>query len=92
MNETRQCLLLRAQNGEQDAWKDLTDLYRPLILGWLRLDLRLDRCARRFIRHARPHQGPQHAAVGPTCVGSCHGERRVGLIDCAKQAWRRRMR
>jgi RNA polymerase sigma-70 factor (ECF subfamily) len=35
MNETRQSLLLRAQNGETDAWKDLTDLYRPLILGWL---------------------------------------------------------
>src|SRR5262245_31420937 len=35
MNETRQSLLLRAQNGETNAWKDLTDLYRPLILGWL---------------------------------------------------------
>src|SRR5215469_4074047 len=35
MNETRQSLLLRAQTGEQDAWKDLTDLYRPLIIGWL---------------------------------------------------------
>jgi RNA polymerase sigma-70 factor (ECF subfamily) len=35
MNETRQSLLLRAQAGEQDAWKDLTDLYRPLIIGWL---------------------------------------------------------
>src|SRR3954454_14488887 len=35
MNETRQSLLLRAQTGEEDAWKDLTDLYRPLILGWL---------------------------------------------------------
>src|SRR5262245_57299230 len=35
MNETRQSLLLRAQIGEADAWKDLTDLYRPLILGWL---------------------------------------------------------
>src|SRR5262245_31758713 len=35
MNETRQSLLLRAQTGEADAWKDLTDLYRPLILGWL---------------------------------------------------------
>jgi RNA polymerase sigma-70 factor (ECF subfamily) len=35
MNETQQSLLLRAQNGEQDAWKDLTDLYRPLIIGWL---------------------------------------------------------
>jgi hypothetical protein len=30
MNETRQSLLLRAQNSETNAWKDLTDLYRPL--------------------------------------------------------------
>src|SRR5881394_4096227 len=35
MNETRQSLLQRAQAGETDAWGDLTDLYRPLILGWL---------------------------------------------------------
>jgi RNA polymerase sigma-70 factor (ECF subfamily) len=35
MNETRQSLLFRAQNGEENAWKDLTDLYRPLIIGWL---------------------------------------------------------
>lgn len=35
MNETRQSLLFRAQTGETNAWKDLTDLYRPLILGWL---------------------------------------------------------
>ena len=35
MDETRQSLLLRAQIGETSAWKDLTDLYRPLILGWL---------------------------------------------------------
>lgn len=35
MNETRQSLLFRAQTGETDAWKSLTDLYRPLILGWL---------------------------------------------------------
>ena len=35
MDETRQSLLLRAQAGEEDAWKDLTDLYRPLIIGWL---------------------------------------------------------
>ena len=35
MNETRQSLLFRAQTGEENAWKDLTDLYRPLILGWL---------------------------------------------------------
>ena len=35
MNETRQSLLLRAQTGQEKAWKDLTGLYRPLILGWL---------------------------------------------------------
>ena len=36
MDVTRQSLLLRAQGGAEEAWKDLTDLYRPLILGWLR--------------------------------------------------------
>jgi DNA-directed RNA polymerase specialized sigma24 family protein len=35
MDHSRQSLLLRAQTGEEDAWKDLTDLYRPLIIGWL---------------------------------------------------------
>jgi RNA polymerase sigma-70 factor (ECF subfamily) len=35
MNETRQSLLIRAQSGEAEAWKHLTDLYRPLIIGWL---------------------------------------------------------
>ena len=35
MNETRQSLLFRAQTGEENAWKDLTGLYRPLIVGWL---------------------------------------------------------
>src|SRR6476469_4502685 len=35
MNETRQSLLQRAQRGETDAWKELVDLYRPLILAWL---------------------------------------------------------
>src|SRR5262245_2193450 len=35
MDQTRQSLLLRAQTGEENAWKDLTDLYRPLIIGWL---------------------------------------------------------
>ena len=35
MENTRQSLLIRAQTGETNAWKDLTDLYRPLILGWL---------------------------------------------------------
>jgi RNA polymerase sigma-70 factor (ECF subfamily) len=35
MNETRQSLLFRARSGEEDAWKDLADLYRPLIIGWL---------------------------------------------------------
>ena len=36
MDVTRQSLLLRAQAGDQGAWQDLTDLYRPLIVGWLR--------------------------------------------------------
>ena len=36
MRDTRKSLLLRAQTGEENAWKDLTDLYRPLIIGWLR--------------------------------------------------------
>lgn len=35
MNETRQSLLLRAQGGEEHAWKELTDLYRALIFAWL---------------------------------------------------------
>src|SRR5215831_10923851 len=35
MDQTRQSLLLRAQTGEENAWKDLTGLYRPLILAWL---------------------------------------------------------
>jgi RNA polymerase sigma-70 factor (ECF subfamily) len=35
MNETRLTLLQRAQTGESDAWKNLVDLYRPLILAWL---------------------------------------------------------
>ena len=35
MDVTRQSLLLRAQTGDAEAWKDLTDLYRPLLLTWL---------------------------------------------------------
>ena len=35
MHETRHSLLFRAQTGQEEAWKDLTDLYRPLILSWL---------------------------------------------------------
>jgi len=35
MDQTRQSLLLRAQTGEEQAWRGLTELYRPLILGWL---------------------------------------------------------
>src|SRR4051812_40014715 len=35
MDETRQSLLLRAQTGEEEAWKDQADLNRPLIMGWL---------------------------------------------------------
>jgi RNA polymerase sigma-70 factor (ECF subfamily) len=36
VDETRQSLLLRAQGGEQAAWKDLAELYRPLLHSWLR--------------------------------------------------------
>jgi RNA polymerase sigma-70 factor (ECF subfamily) len=36
MSATRQSLLFRARGGDQDAWQDLADLYRPLIVGWLR--------------------------------------------------------
>src|SRR5262249_62190732 len=36
MNDTRQSLLIRAQNGDGDAWQNLITLYRPLIVGWLR--------------------------------------------------------
>jgi RNA polymerase sigma-70 factor (ECF subfamily) len=36
VDDTRQSLLLRAQGGEQAAWRDLAELYRPLFLSWLR--------------------------------------------------------
>jgi RNA polymerase sigma-70 factor, ECF subfamily len=36
MDVTRQSLLERAQVGDPGAWKDLTGLYRPLLVGWLR--------------------------------------------------------
>jgi RNA polymerase sigma-70 factor (ECF subfamily) len=36
MDVTRQSLLLRAQTGDPGSWKNLIDLYRPLIVGWLR--------------------------------------------------------
>ena len=29
-------MLIRAQAGEEGAWEDLCQLYRPLIVGWLR--------------------------------------------------------
>src|SRR5215472_11518479 len=35
MNDTRQSLLQRAQAGQEESWKDLVDLYRPLIFAWL---------------------------------------------------------
>jgi RNA polymerase sigma-70 factor (ECF subfamily) len=35
MDVTRQSLLARAQSGDEAAWKYLTDVYRPLIVGWL---------------------------------------------------------
>ena len=36
MEETRSSLLIRAQAGDEGAWEDLCELYRPLIVGWLR--------------------------------------------------------
>jgi RNA polymerase sigma-70 factor, ECF subfamily len=36
MAETRESLLLRARAGDEGAWQDLCELYRPLIAGWLR--------------------------------------------------------
>jgi RNA polymerase sigma-70 factor (ECF subfamily) len=36
MDETRLSLLARACDGDGDAWQRLTELYRPLILHWLR--------------------------------------------------------
>jgi RNA polymerase sigma-70 factor, ECF subfamily len=36
MAATRQSLLLRASKGDEGAWQDLCELYRPLIAGWLR--------------------------------------------------------
>jgi RNA polymerase sigma-70 factor, ECF subfamily len=36
MDVTRPSLLVRAQAGDEGAWRDLSDLYRPLLVGWLR--------------------------------------------------------
>src|SRR5262249_34661690 len=36
MDDTRYSLLARARGGDQAAWNRFTDLYRPLIIGWLR--------------------------------------------------------
>jgi RNA polymerase sigma-70 factor (ECF subfamily) len=36
MYETRHSLLLRAQGSQADAWSDLTDLYRPLSIAWIK--------------------------------------------------------
>jgi RNA polymerase sigma-70 factor (ECF subfamily) len=36
MESTRPSLLIRAQAGDEGAWEDLCELYRPLIVGWLR--------------------------------------------------------
>ena len=35
MDDTKKSLLLRAQTGEENAWKALTALYRPLMAAWL---------------------------------------------------------
>src|SRR5262245_56763059 len=34
MDVTRQRLLVRAQASDEGAWQDLTNLYRPLLVGW----------------------------------------------------------
>jgi RNA polymerase sigma-70 factor (ECF subfamily) len=36
VEDTRQSLLVRAQQGDEAAWGRFADLYRPLIVGWLR--------------------------------------------------------
>jgi RNA polymerase sigma-70 factor (ECF subfamily) len=36
VEDTRQSLLFRAKTGDEEAWRDLAELYRPLIAGWLR--------------------------------------------------------
>jgi RNA polymerase sigma-70 factor, ECF subfamily len=36
MNGTRQSLLIRAREGNEGAWDDLSRLYKPLILAYLR--------------------------------------------------------
>ena len=36
MEATRSSLLIRARAGDAGAWEDLCELYRPLIVGWLR--------------------------------------------------------
>ncbi len=35
MVDTQKSLLIRAQRGSEDAWRNLVDLYRPLIHKWL---------------------------------------------------------
>ncbi len=35
MDRTRKSLLVRAREGDQEAWDDLHALYRPMIVGWL---------------------------------------------------------
>jgi RNA polymerase sigma-70 factor (ECF subfamily) len=36
MASTRHSLLFRARTGDEGAWRDLCELYRPLVAGWLR--------------------------------------------------------
>jgi RNA polymerase sigma-70 factor (ECF subfamily) len=36
MADTRRSLLVRAQTGDEAAWKGLAEVYRPLIVSWLR--------------------------------------------------------
>jgi RNA polymerase sigma factor (sigma-70 family) len=43
VNVTRQSLLIRAREGDQQAWDDLHTLYRPLIVSWLHRQAVADR-------------------------------------------------
>jgi len=86
MNETQQSLLIRAQTGETDAWKGLTGLYRPLILGWLNRQgvpaADLDDLGQEvLVSVVKQLPGFQHSAAGapsaPGCVPSSAGARPI---------------
>jgi RNA polymerase sigma factor (TIGR02999 family) len=66
MDETRLSLLFRAQTGEENAWKDLTDLYRPLIWeGRRHFFFAAARAMREIlVEQARRKAGPKHGGGG----------------------------